>query len=700
MDSLQQYASSDEEGETTAPTTATATATNAASSSETTTAIVSPVIRPTNTVKRSTNIQPAPQPSTLAMLQLATFNNPHNKNNTNNGIQMSNNNKQLMNNPKKSTLLQPIQGPNLSEADDTLTKPTLSKGLIATDISHNTAFDHATFEMQRNAFQRDGVALGPDDGSGAGTGPGNGNQGGGVVQRGNYGHGRKRFNKETNTFESITVKDDRFNDDDNDDDDNNNNNTKETKSNKRKRMEQELVNDSDDEINYGIWGPPTEEMKKIQANSLSTLDKVGGVVDSLPEEMRAERAHLVERNRRKGMDVSGPDGMAAGPNANLDRENQNFDKMVERKMAHLLPPRIDGEEAVAIDPTTKLHLPPEEEFNYKGESWIACPTELRSGLDIDDSEVGAGVDHHKCYVPKKCTARFLGHNKGVHRIRLFPRTGHLLLSAGLDGKCKVWSVMTKKVCRTYIGHSAAVRDVQFNNDGTKFLSCSFDRFIRLWDTEKGDVLGTYTNRRVPYVLKFFPKDDNIFVVGCSDNKIVAYDSTSGEVTQEYNHHLAPVNTITFVEDHGMKMITSSDDKKILVWEWDIGVPIKYISDPTMHSIPVVTLHPTGNFFAGQSLDNQIVVYQGKDRFAVQRKKKFSGHLVSGYACDIAFSPDGQFICSGDGNGKLFFWDWRRSKILQKYRAHDKGPTIGSVWHPVLPSTVFTCGWDGVIKMWE
>ena len=170
--------------------------------------------------------------------------------------------------------------------------------------------------------------------------------------------------------------------------------------------------------------------------------------------------------------------------------------------------------------------------------------------------------------------------------------------------------------------------------------------------------------------------------------------------QEYNHHLAPVNTITFVEDHGMKMITSSDDKKILIWEWDIGVPIKYISDPTMHSIPVITLHPSLSFFAGQSLDNKIVVYQAHDLFAVHKKKMFRGHQVSGYACDIAISRDGRFICSGDGNGKLFFWDWKKSGIIQKYHAHDKGPSVGCVWHPTLPSTVFTCGWDGVIKMWQ
>jgi pre-mRNA-processing factor 17 len=289
--------------------------------------------------------------------------------------------------------------------------------------------------------------------------------------------------------------------------------------------------------------------------------------------------------------------------------------------------------------------------------------------------------------------------KGVQRIRLFPGTGHLLLSAGMEGKCKIWSIEGKQCMRTYIGHSAAVRDVQFNNDGSTFLSASLDRFLRLWHTESGRVLQTFTNRRVPYVVQFYPKDNNFFVVGCSDAKIVTYDATTAEITQEYNHHLAPVNTITFCED-ATKMVTSSDDKKILVWEWDIGVPIKYISDPTMHSIPVFTKHPSDLYLLGQSLDNQIVVYQAQDRYACQRKKRFLGHLIAGYACDITVSPDGKFVMCGDGDGKIFFWDWRSHKLLQKYRAHENGPAIGCVWHPTEPSLVFSCGWDGVIKMWN
>ena len=124
----------------------------------------------------------------------------------------------------------------------------------------------------------------------------------------------------------------------------------------------------------------------------------------------------------------------------------------------------------------------------------------------------------------------------------------------------------------------------------------------------GQSLGDlYTNCHVPYVVKLFPHADNIFVVGCFNNKVVAYDATTGKITQEYNHHLAPVNTITFVEDNGTKMVTSSDDKKVLVWEWDIGVPIKYISDPTMHSMPLITMHPSEKYLVCQSLDNKILV---------------------------------------------------------------------------------------------
>lgn len=540
----------------------------------------------------------------------------------------------LMNNPKKMVLYQPVQGPQAMD-------PQRSSTDKNAEVEKNITFDETTFNEQRNAFQRSGRALAPDA---TGT----------VVTRTTLGYDTKRLQYFEKQAEQLK---------------------------KRPRFEEirekpTLVEGDDDEAVYGVWAPPSFEEKWHKDNSLSDIARGG--VESLAPEQKAEREFIMERNRQMGLEEA-------------KEQEPAIDRLLERKMSHLLPPKIDAD-ATPVEPTTKFHG--KEEVDYKGNTWMAPPTGMANLTEDVD------IDHHRCYVPKKCVHRFTGHNKGVQRIRLFPRTGHLLLSAGLDGKCKVWSIEQRQVMRTYTGHSAGVRDVQFNHDGTKFVSASFDRYLRLWKTETGEVLQTFTNQKVPYVVEFYPHDDTFFVVGCSDNKIVTYNADTGEVTQEYNHHIAPVNAIVFVEDHGTKMITSSDDKKVLVWEWDIGVPIKYISDPSMHSMPCLKLHPGYQFFCGQSLDNQIVVFQAQNRFSMQRKKRFTGHQVAGYACEFNFSPDGKFLVSGDGNGKLCFWDFKKGKLLQKYKAHDKGPAICSVWHPWSPSVVFTSGWDGVIKMWE
>lgn len=205
--------------------------------------------------------------------------------------------------------------------------------------------------------------------------------------------------------------------------------------------------------------------------------------------------------------------------------------------------------------------------------------------------------------------------------------------------------------------------------------------------------------QTPYCVTFQPTDPHIFLVGSTSRKVRQFDSRVGNThVVEYNYHLGTVNTITFY-DASRRIATTGDDKQILLWDLGAPVPIKYIADPEMHSIPAATLDPTGRYYAGQSMDNQVVVYE-TERFNLNRKKRFTGHTNAGYACQLSFAPNGQYLASGDGAGKLWIWNWKNGRpLIRAMDAHDSGPAIGCQWHPVEASYVATCGWDGLIKLW-
>jgi len=332
-------------------------------------------------------------------------------------------------------------------------------------------------------------------------------------------------------------------------------------------------------------------------------------------------------------------------------------------------------------------------YDYQGRTYMSPPVANAPQLL---QEAGS----QDCFIPKVCVHTWTGHTQGVSVIRTFPQTGHLLLSGSMDTKIKLWDIYDHGNClRKFHGHVKAVKDVTFSNDGRRFLSCAYDRQMKLWDTETGQCIKRFGNGKIPYVVRFHPDEDkqNIFLSGMSDKKIIQYDINSGEITQEYDQHLGPVNTITFV-DENRRFVTTSDDKTIRAWDFDIPVVIKYIAEPHMHSMPAVTLHPSNKYFAAQSLDNQILVYS-TDNFRQNRKKRFSGHSVAGYACQVGFSPDGKWISSGDGEGNVVFWDWKSGRIKSRLKAHSK-VVIAHEWLPHETSKVITASWDGLIKLWD
>lgn len=309
----------------------------------------------------------------------------------------------------------------------------------------------------------------------------------------------------------------------------------------------------------------------------------------------------------------------------------------------------------------------------------------------------------RCYLPKKLIHTYPGHKNGTNSILLLPKSGHLCLSAGNDNQVKIWDLYRdRELLRDYRGHSKAVRGISFNSEGSEFLSVSFDQQIKIWDTETGKVRHQYSYSCIPNCAEFRPSNSNEFIVGLSNSEIRHYDlrtSHKNGLVQVYDHHLSSIIALKYFPD-GSKFVSSSEDKSMRIWENQINIPIKQISDTSQYSMPYIGIHPEQNYFAAQSMDNAIYAFSMKPKYKRHPKKHFSGHKCAGFGIGFGFSPDGQYIASGDTRGRVYIWDWKTTHLLKHFDVPDKKTIVTVAWSPQETSKMLCSGNGGEIFLYD
>lgn len=429
-----------------------------------------------------------------------------------------------------------------------------------------------------------------------------------------------------------------------------------------------------------------------------SFDNANDKTDTEKNNNKKAVARKRKSNKKFDFDYSGP----WKKQKQADDENEaNTDEEVSNKDADDSDNNINDDEKNLpenlVEPATALELAPWSQFvgsketDYLGRSFLHIPQDLPIKLTRDPSA-------HECFVPKKIVSTFGGHHGGVNKIDMFPISGHLFLSCGNDCLIKLWDFYHKhELLRVYHGHSLPVKDVVFDSTGKTFLSCGYDKLIRHWDTLSGNVLKTIKVGAIPNTIKFHPKESSQFIVGLSDKNILHYDLSVPDYTvpiQVYDHHQGSINSLTIIDD-GNRFMLTSDDKSVRFWDWQINIPVKFISDPAQHSMPLAKVTPDGRFIALQSMDNTIHVIQGHGKYKFNRSKTFTGHNTAGYGIGIDISPDGKIIMSGDSKGSAFFWDWKTAKLVRKIRIDSK-PISCISFHPQESSKVLVAGISGKI----
>uniref|UniRef100_A0A8C3NY78 WD repeat domain 25 n=1 Tax=Cyanoderma ruficeps TaxID=181631 RepID=A0A8C3NY78_9PASS len=311
-------------------------------------------------------------------------------------------------------------------------------------------------------------------------------------------------------------------------------------------------------------------------------------------------------------------------------------------------------------------------------------------------------------VPKSLIFYMSKHSGPVNEIQWCPvwEQSHMLLSASMDKTVKVWDAVDTGCClKTFSCHSCAVRAAQWSSCGRRILSGGFDSMLHLTDVETGkQIFSSKTEFRIS-ALKFHPTESNVFICGGFSPEVKAWDLRTSKVLRVYKAAVQQTLDILFLPE-GREFLTSTDavsrdsaDRTVIAWDFQSAAKISNQIFHERYTCPSLTLHPKEPVFVAQTNGNYMALFSAQRPYRINKKKRYEGHKVEGFAVGCEFSPDGTLLVTGSSDGKVFFYNYHSSRIIRTLSAH-KEACVSAIFHPVLPSLLATCDWAGEIKVWQ
>uniref|UniRef100_A0A674NDP3 WD repeat domain 25 n=1 Tax=Takifugu rubripes TaxID=31033 RepID=A0A674NDP3_TAKRU len=309
-------------------------------------------------------------------------------------------------------------------------------------------------------------------------------------------------------------------------------------------------------------------------------------------------------------------------------------------------------------------------------------------------------------IPRKLLMSLGGHQGPVNTLQWspIPHLSHLLLSASMDKTFKVWDGAESGRClRAYTCHTGAVRDACWTPCGRRLLTGSFDNTAVITDVETGQQVGRFDNQFKVMCLGLHPSIPETFLCGGYSSVVKAWDSRCSKVVKLYKASIQQTLDILFLRG-GVEFITSSDcvsrdsaDRTLIAWDFQTTAKLSNQIYHERYTCPSLALHPLEEAFVAQTNGDYMAAFSSQKPYKMNKRRRYEGHKVEGYAVRCQFSLDGGILASGSSTGSAYFYNYHNAHLLHTLHAHRQACLCVSQ-HPVLPATAATCDWAGEIKL--
>lgn len=288
-------------------------------------------------------------------------------------------------------------------------------------------------------------------------------------------------------------------------------------------------------------------------------------------------------------------------------------------------------------------------------------------------------------------ARRFTHGKSAYESATFAfmPDGSKLVAGYAGGQIAIWDMATGIKEAEWHGHDSRIRGVIPFADGRRFATGEVAGVIRVWSLDDHSMLREL--RGIESDMITLSSDGANTLVGTDRTYGVRiWNADTGALVQSIPLGKAPLGDARF----------SRDGKLIAAGDFQANVRVFDVA-----SMQVLAYwhygQATSRAVAFGPLDGQFAAAVGRHIYlygdnGVTQRYILKGHLASILA--IAFSPDGRFLASGDGDGDVRIWDTATGLGLAELPGHVEECTC--VHFSEDGRYLATSGRDQVIQVWD
>lgn len=244
---------------------------------------------------------------------------------------------------------------------------------------------------------------------------------------------------------------------------------------------------------------------------------------------------------------------------------------------------------------------------------------------------------------------------------------------------------------TLQGHTAWVRSIAWNNDGSLLASGGDDQTLRLWEIGTGTCRQTLHGHTAWVRSVVFHPHKPLLASGGEDQHIMVWDSTTGERLSVFHGHQGRIRSLAFSPD-GAWLASAGEDHQIALWDLEKQTCVRTFRghDARVRS---VVFHPNGTMLASGSDDQTIRLWDSQTGRCLKILKGHSDGVRS-----LAFQKDGVLLASGSDDQTIRVWEMMQGQCLKTLRGHTNW--VWSIAFQTASDLLASGGEDHAVRLWD